>query len=176
MVRVPFSLTLDDVGDGSGVKNANVDGSSTPVDYKLTCPEGCELEVESMSVFIADTAYAMTKYGDLATLTNGMAMEWSRGGRTIDLLDGDPIKSVAGWVQFAPDFRAVSIAGTTTEGLVGTVRFKDLAGEALRLAPGDEFRMQVQDSLTGLIFHKFKVFGAAELGRNSTFASRLLGP
>lgn len=157
MSEIFFKL-LDTVGNGTGVKNANVDGSSTPVEFKLTA--GPVLHVARLIVLIRDNAVlAAEDYGGITgPLTNGIDVElWKDGALHVDLLDGLPVKSNADWARSSYDVSTTAFGAGDNYIQVRWTFAK--AGESLVLNNGDELLVRINDNLTGLVEHCFNLQG-----------------
>lgn len=155
---------LDTIGDGSGTKNANVDGSSTPVLFRINPPSvGCSYLIR-MIVTISDAGgFAADSYGNLAELSNGLQVGmFNSVGEAIveDYLDGLPIKSNGAWSR--PCFDTdVKDWGTPTDEFL-TVRWTFAKAGTMTLLPAASpmcFGVKVSDDLTGLKEHYFMVQG-----------------
>jgi hypothetical protein len=96
-----FFRYLDTNGDGTGAKEANVDGSVTPVEFSLSVPAGVgSMKLTRMIVYVRDTgSFDTGAYGNAIAMTNGMLIEHvdADGNVITDLLDGVPILTSGGW-------------------------------------------------------------------------------
>ncbi len=155
-VDIPFYRYLDTNGDGTGTKNAVLDGSVTPQTIKYTAT--AFVVIYRMLILIGDsTAPAAGNYGDVATLTNGIDVEVEMNGTTVDLLDGISIKSNLDWARQCYDV-GLSSYGTGTNFI--TVRWTfERAGVPIPMYPGDDLTVTINDDLTGLTDHYFQLQG-----------------
>ncbi len=101
------------------------------------------------------------EYGNLgAALTNGITVRLQdSGGTVLDLTDGLPVKTNAGWGQLCYDVDLKSW-GAGNELLLVRWTF-ERAGQPLRLEGEDSGRLEVvlNDDFTGLLAHTFQVQG-----------------
>jgi hypothetical protein len=158
----PVYRYLDTNGDGTGTKNANVNGSVTPVVFKISPPSAGKIVLARLIVEVRDTGvFSAEKYGNLATLTNGMQVGFvddSTGELVTDYTDGLPVKYNAGWGGLCYDV-SLKTWGVGDEVLLVRWTF-ERAGISPILAPGgDAFGVRVRDDLTGLVEHYFHVQG-----------------
>ena len=81
---------LDLNGDGSGSKNANGNYSITPDIFYIEGEVGKRMVLQRLLVAIQDTTGGLDdEYGDTgAALSNGIDLDYTRDGETIDLLEG----------------------------------------------------------------------------------------
>lgn len=147
------SRFLDTVGDGSGSSLQNVDGSITPVVFKVTAAADEVLLIDRMLVDLADTGSLDSgAYGNNIVLTTGIEFGVIRADATEEAMtDQHTVKTNADWVAFCHDVDPLTF-GLGDEVL--TVRYtfaKD--GAPVKLNPGDSFFMRINDDLTGLSEH-----------------------
>jgi hypothetical protein len=155
---------LDTVGDGTGTKNANVNGSVTPVTFKLITEEGPHRnELYRMVVHIVDAGpLNADDYGGIAGgLVNGLDIGIYNADDSLllDLLDGLPVKTNSDWGRLCYDVKTLDF-GTGTDDAVA-VRWtfsKDMGGPII-LEEGQYIGVTVNDNLTGLIEHYFTLRG-----------------
>lgn len=165
---LPFSLVLDADGDGAGATAGNVDGSSTAVVRRIVAPTDCRLKIARLIYSGESTsAVAAEKFLGITALTNGLDIEWVRGGKTIDLLDGNPIKSNANWGRVCYDITAPEF-GTGNEFVQVRWTFAK-AGLDLILNEGDTLLARINDDCSGvtIVNQLFTVQGVIE-GLNDT--------
>lgn len=148
--------------NASSAIEANVDGSSTPVEFYYTVPAGDTLDIARLLVYIKDFGtFDADLYGNGAVLTNGIDVKVERAGALPDedLLDGESIKTNAEWQGLAYDFIYNDIG---TGDNVASVRWTFARmGKPLRLEAGDRFVVTVNDNLTVLTAHRFQIQGIA---------------
>lgn len=161
MARI-FSRYLDTNGIGTGTKNANGDYSTVSDIFYIQPPAGTQYEINRMIVEIEDTAgFQAEEYGNLgAALTNGITVREQNGdGTVIDLTDGIPIKTNAGWGALCYDVD-LKTWGAGDEVLLVRWTFAT-AGNPLFLNGDSLDRLEVilNDNFTGLVEHYFLVQG-----------------
>jgi hypothetical protein len=152
---------LDTTGDGSGTKNANVNGSVTPVIFRINAPTGYEYIIPRMLVKIEDASasFSAENYGAISTLANGitLAIHDENGDSILDLLDGLTIKSNVNWARYAFDNEFSNFGNGNVFLRVRWSFF--LSGSPLVIRPGHSLRATIRDDLTGLVGHYFQVQG-----------------
>ena len=157
-----FFRFLDTNGDGTGTKSANVNGSVTPVEFKLQPAAGEIYYLHRMIAHITDGALtSAANYGDVAgPLANGLTMGFYNtddDSLILDILNGIPIKSNADWsirnFDLAPDTFA---AGNR---YVSARWSFDRSGGPISLTEDEYLKVIINDDLTGLVSHYFNVQG-----------------
>jgi len=152
---------LDTVGDGSGTKNANGDYSSVAQDFKITTqPNISSNLIQALNIHIRDgSALSANEYGNVAALTNGVSVKIHNASNVavIDLTDGIPVKSNAGWSRGAFNMRADDF-GSGDNFISAQWHFND-PGSWMSLPTGYSLRVHLNDNLSGLIDHYFFVTG-----------------
>lgn len=153
-----FSRYLDTNGDGTGTKNANGNYSSAAETFYIDGP----LTITRMIVSVEDTGGMQAEeYGNLGTaLTNGITIDIDSGGldnELVDLTDGEPIKTNAGWGQLCYDVDLKSW-GAGDDLLVVRWTF-DKSGAPIKLGDDDRLEITLNDDFSGLIGHYFLVQG-----------------
>jgi hypothetical protein len=147
--------------ESGGSRDANVNGSSTPVLFEYTSTED-HVNVTRMLVTITDAGtFDALLYGNRVVLVNGIKVEIIRDGAVhLDLLDGEEITSNTDWAAICHDFTYHDIGSGDNR---ATVRwtFKH-SGHPLTLLTGDILRVTIQDDLTGLTGHYFQIQGYQE--------------
>lgn len=162
--RQSLSRFLDLDGDGTGTKNAIGDYSTADTLY-IQPAAGTVYRIERMLVSIEDgVGMRAERYGGLAAaLTNGVTVRVADDSGTIlDLTDGLPIKSNAGWGSYCYDVD-IKAWGAGNELLLVRWTFAK-AGVPLRLDGDNNERLEVilNDDMTGLVSHYFMVQGLDE--------------
>ena len=163
--RTARTRFLDTVGNGTGTKNANVDGSVTPVEFKLVTVANEPWEIWRLLVFVRDTlAFSAEDYGNInGPLTNGISICTvdADGEIMVDLCDGVEVVSNADWSRLNYDVAPLDF-GSGDNYLVVRWSFNKM-GEPLHLKNGESLVITVNDDLTGLVEHRFGIQGV-ELG------------
>lgn len=160
---VPLLRYLDTNGDGTGSKNASVNGSSTEVRFFIKPEVGQTFLIYKMFVTISDAGILTTgSYGNTLTPSNGLIVrKTGSGGDPViyDVLDGLPIKANTDWARIAFDESVVNLAGTKY-----FYRYRWTAPNVnyplcLHGDSGEELEVIIRDNLTGLEEHYFQVQG-----------------
>ena len=159
----PIYRYLDENGDGTGNKNANVDGSVTPVYFKFNA-DGNIHHLVRMIVNIRDSAnMSADNYGNILELTNGLTVAlYNASDDSVkhDYTAGLPIKSNADWARVCYDVDADTFGSGDDFVAVRWTFIK--AGQAVIVNPDTYFAVKIQDNLTGLVNHTFMVQGWTE--------------
>lgn len=141
-------------------RDANVDGSSTPVEFLYQPDNDVTFKAYRLMVSIFDGgAFSGDNYGGVAgPLANGIDIEACAG---IDLLDGLPITRHADWGIHCHDY-SFSNFGAGVELFHIRWTFAD-AGAPIYIdgSLGDTFTARVNDDLTSLSHHYFVLQGIA---------------
>jgi len=142
--------------DGSTVE-ANVNGASVAKVYKYEVAATRTLSLERMIVYIKDTGtFDADLYGNGAILGNGIlvSVEYA-DGTSLDLLDGEPVKTNSHWAALCHD---VTYHDIGTGDNIATVRWTfGRAGAPLILEVGDSIEVTIQDNLTVLTGQRFQI-------------------
>lgn len=148
--------------EAGGSRDANVDGSSTPVEFSYTADD-TRMWIYRLMVSVKDAgSFDADLYGNGEILANGIDLEVvTAGGETHDLLDGEPIKANADW-GICHDVRYFDIGPAADNYLLVRWTFAR-AGRPLRLGLGDKLLARVNDDLTGLTGQWFHAQGIVPL-------------
>jgi hypothetical protein len=152
---------LDLDGDGTGTKNANVDGSSVVQNFKIVVPDNQVYELARMIIHVRDSGVISPQtYGALAAMANGITIKtYDSGDNVVDALDGGvSIKANAEWGRVCYDVD-IQDRGAGFEGYVNVRWTFEKAGQPLRLTEGQYLQVTIADNLTGLLEHYFQVQG-----------------
>lgn len=155
---------LDTDGDGGGTKNANVNGSVTPVVFKIVPGTGEVMAIHRIIIHVEDTGIlAVDDYGAIA---GGLAVGCGLELRNIeddaiitDMLDGLPVKNNHSWssICYDTDVHAFGAAPAETA-LIYRLSFSRI-GDPL-IITGDEYlAVVINDDCTGLVHHYFMAQG-----------------
>ena len=153
-----FYQRVDTVGDGSGNSNMAVDGSITPVVFKISPGEGETIKLARIMIYVEDSgAFDADKWGNGITLANGIDFKVSKNGVVSDLL-GFSIKSSGEMASICHDINHESF-GIGNEFVSFRWTFEkagskiSLRGSGLILgdAVNDELQLIVNDDLRGLV-------------------------
>lgn len=161
---------LDTVGDGTGSRDAAVDGSNTPIQFKLTSEPGRSIELDRFTVYITDRGNLLPdKYGKDIVMTNGILLEIQDGvgNVVLDMLDGAPVKTNFAWqiVCFDTD----SFQGKTPND-ISAATFRWIVSDKvdpLTLINGQSLVATIRDDLTTLEHHSF--YAQGEITEGNTY-------
>jgi len=148
---------MDSVGDGTGLINMAVDGSVTPMYFKVTAGFRETLLINRLMIQIGDAGTLDAgQYGNRVILANGIELGVERDGEVIlDLTKGLPVKTNADWAAYCYDVSAIAFGAGDNYIAVRWTFIKD--GKALRLDEGDSFFIKIQDNLTPLNRHNCRL-------------------
>lgn len=154
-----FSRFLDTVGDGTGIFNANVNGSVTPVEFKLVVPDKTIIFIQELVVTVRDGGqFVSGGYGALPALTNGIKIYYKkRGGDSF--IDRTPQKAIdcnGCWAIIASRYEQRLTA--VNDQAHSSVHWFHTP---LQMYPGGEYKIVIRDDLTGLTLHSFRIHGAS---------------
>ena len=146
------SRFLDTNGDGTGSIDQVVDGSVTPVDFKITCPEGSTYEINRLILEVQDVgSFDTNAYGNGIALTTGVQVITSRPTRVpieIDYTAQHPIKTNVDWAAYMYDIDLITF-GSGNNVLHARYTLTNDGGP-IKLGPGDSLIIRINDDLTGL--------------------------
>ena len=176
MTATPMIRPFRDT-EGVGGFDAAVDGSITPVEFKIVV--GVEtIQLESIQLMIFDSgAIAPDKYGAIDELANGVTATAYVAAidTTVDLLAGRTMRHIADWASVTWQ-HVYSPSGPGTQyvdfnWVVGPI---GPAPESEVFRPGDEIIITINDDLTDLNDHIFTGHGQivsskVKLGTSATF-------
>lgn len=158
---------LETTGDGTGSKDANVDGSSTPVDFLIQPPAGEVYVLNRLLIYIEDTGnFRAGHYGVLGgALSNGVTLKVTDSSdvEILDLTANDPVTTNGGWGENSYDVD-VKAWGSGNEILLARWTFA-ASGRPLILKDQQKFKITINDNLTGLVKHHFHVQGYKGYGK-----------
>lgn len=153
-----LSRFLDTVGNGTGTTSA-IGDYSTPTSFFITPPTGEIYVLERFLVQIRDAlALSADDYGNLTALTNGIVVKVTdASGDVVELTDGMPIKSNADWAMHCYDSDPDNYGNG--DNFIHVRWTFSKAGYPISLTEGQSLVALMQDNLTGLVQHTFKVEG-----------------
>ncbi len=153
---VPFFREADTVGNGSGSMDLTVNGSVSPVTFKLQ-PIGDQLLHLARAIFHIEISGNLRAEFFTATgpLTNGVQLQWWRDGSLyLDLLGGFPIKTAADISHFCYDVTPIVVGAGNNFWAARWTFAQSGAPIILSSNRGDEMRVIINDDLTSLVdFH-----------------------
>jgi hypothetical protein len=163
-----FFRFADTVGDASGTKNANVNGSVTPQVFRIQPKPGENYRVSRLIVTIQDVGKPDSgKYGnsiDLSAGTGIVVRLRRRSTNTVitDLTCADPVKTNMDWGKFCYDVMENSWGSGDGYVAVRWSFFK--TGQEVQLDGnlGDCIEVTIADDLTGLTGHYFMFQGIVD--------------
>ena len=161
-----FAQFLDTVGDGTGVTNASVDGSTTPVVFKITPAANEVLDLTRLIIKLeVMSIISESKYGDLPELTNGIQLIWESGYGIFNITQGSALNTTFDWNTFC--YEESSPGGIQTKSVSFQWQFSESRGP-IRIFPGGSFKIVIQDDLSGLVSHVFFVHGFRTIQPSTT--------
>lgn len=159
-LRRPFYKYLR---NAAGDTSAIGDYSGTASTFYLQPAAGVNYRLIRMMVHVKDTAgMDADQYGNNITLANGIQINLTQDGTTIDLVDTLPLKTNGAWAQLCHD--AVLLEwGTGNEILTCRWTFAK-SNEGFRLIGDNEDRFEIilSDDFEGLLDHTFMMEGEWE--------------
>ena len=153
--------SLDVNGDTTGSHAMNVNGSITPVLFKIVCPTGWRYEIHNANIHIGDAgAIKGDTYGAVAALTNGVEFTAHEIDDTllVNLFDQHSVKYNGDFPVIAK-IRLANFGSGTNEFLGINYNFLESFGSPVTLEAGQYLQFKVQDDLTGLLDHHCTVQG-----------------
>lgn len=163
-----FNFT-DYFRDAGGSNAVNVDGSVTPVTFKVVPPSGFNIAISGVRIIFHTGqgnlgGLEVRRFGAAGGqdgLTNGVLVELVRKGITIDFFaTAGGLKSMWQFFEFGSPTNIVGGIDATTDLLIWTLNFARPI--ALRPARGDELRFTVRDDLTPIDLLQIRHFGWIE--------------
>jgi hypothetical protein len=142
----------------SGVIEATGNYAGAPVDFEFVNNTPRRVRLWRMIVYVEDSGTLDAgSYGNGVTLTNGISIFTEYRGKTIDITDGNPVKTNANWPRLCHDL-AVHDFGSGNNSY--TVRFTFAnSGTPVYLCGGDRFYLRLNDNFSGLESHTFVLQG-----------------
>lgn len=151
------SRFMDTVGDGTGSIDMNVNGSVTPVTFKVTAAANELLIVNRAIIFIKDSgSLDADSYGNGLALTNGITGSVIKSDATeIPMFGQHPVKTNGDWAAYCYDIADHSF-GIGDSILSARYTFTRDGGP-IGLMPGDSLEVYINDDLTGLTGHHIRL-------------------
>ena len=164
-IRESLQRYLDTNGDGTGTKNANVNGSVTPVVFKIQPSADQAMEIGEVIIHIEDVGgFDSGKYGNAIIMANGIEVgvyNTSNDALLRDMLDGIDVLTNHDWGRTAQDIQYLDF-GTGNPGLFARWTFN--GGEPIELTEDEYLGITINDDLTGLVEHFFFAHGSYKRG------------
>lgn len=159
--KVPFYQLMDEVGDGSGNANMSVDGSATPVIFKVVPAAGQVIKLARIITSVRDAgSFDSGGWGNNGgvQLPVGLDLRWKRNGAIYDLTK-EKVKSVYDLASYSHDLTHFNF-GQGDEFITNRFTFTK-AGQYLTLDgdAGDELQVIVNDDLTYLVDQRVSAQG-----------------
>jgi hypothetical protein len=134
-------------------RNLNVNGSVTPQIYNIQVGSNATQSIDITRIMISmitATAVDLLKFGDLAKLTRGCVLRRVDGynNNIFNVKSNGEIANLC--FDYTPYESINPSAGQDGAKFRYTFAGQDKHGVAVRLAPGDELQLIIQDDLTGL--------------------------
>lgn len=141
----------------SGSQEMSVNGSVTPVEFSLSdLPAGQKIIIQSLSFVIgADVELNLNQFGNVAELVNGVI--FNCGGGVITIKDNSDIFLISSnWVINT----VARLVGLDYTAIIGRWDFTDtFGGNAPVIVNADDFKITVQDDLSGLPLFRVSCHG-----------------
>lgn len=154
---------MDEDGDGGGNENATVDGSGTPVVFKMQPDPGESCELHRMIVHVSDNGtFKADQYGAKGVaLANGVDVQLRNtidDSIIVDYTNGLPIKANAEWSRLCYDVMVYDFGTPANTAMAVRWTFTK-SGEPMKLTADEYLAVTINDDLTDLIQHYFNVQG-----------------
>jgi hypothetical protein len=134
----------------------NVDGSSVPVGFYYTVPDGSRVTLYEQNIdFLCNLTPRAGEYGDLAELTNGLSVTWYDANDNV--IFGNPSFGVKTNYSFARGGGEFFMPAFGLPHTAFSIHFHNPLGLALKA--GDYVEALVQDDLSGLLEHSTYITG-----------------
>lgn len=150
--------------DSGGSHELNIDGSVTPVDFKIRSQSDRLKTIQYVRFIMHDTQMSLgssegRRFASAAStpgLTNGVRFYVEQGGEETDLFL-EPITQIAGFLNYAVDL--VNEAGALGAGEDVLTVTMDFEFAPVQIVPGgfDSITVKIQDDLSNM--NTFQVFG-----------------
>ena len=142
----PKNRLLDTNGDGTGAIDLRVDGSVTPVYFKLTVPEGHIYLISSIHTYVQGSPLGAANWAGGTALTNGLDYGQFVDGVFVSNLTQKKIKVNGDYAIVGSATSA--FLGTSTDAYTAALHLADTYGGYHRINAGDSYAVKVQDNLT----------------------------
>jgi len=142
------------VQDGTSNRNANVNGSVTPVEMVFGPPINESWTVSQMVMLIYDDSnVSESAYGAVPTLTNGVDLEIHDSGGILASYTGSyPIQSNNDLLSYGFDVRQ-NLFDINPRSISAVFKFGAGNGILLDGSKGYKMLLRINDDLTGLVAH-----------------------
>lgn len=149
-------------------REMNVDGSSTPSTFFVgTGGEGSNLTFDITRILIhfkTTDSVDLGEFGDLPSLTNGVVLRKANGATNniFNVKNNGEISNLC--FDYDPHEASNPAQGQNGANFRYTFAGQDKHGVAIRLEPGDQLQMIIQDDLTGL--EEFRIIAEGHVVQN----------
>jgi hypothetical protein len=155
----------DYLRNSSNSFDANVNGSVTVQEFKISASVDYEIYISSLSIVIIDSSMTMNKFGGITALTNGVTLYVEEQGEKTYVFENIKTSGALGieTKQPATNFYLMNNWSGVSD---AHVFFIDLTldnppyGLKLGIGTNDKCVLEVRDNLTGLDGMFVKVFGS----------------
>lgn len=174
MDRKFLSRYMDTVGDGSGTKNATGNysgGGLGATDFSIIAGASEFIEIDELVISIEDGTGGFTNdtYGALSALSTGIviAVRDSSDNTFFTITDvNTPVKTNGHLSELCYDTVFSQIGTPTNDQFLARLDFRRQYGHPILLDPTEKFVVTLNDDLSGLNAHYFKVKGQIFAGRD----------
>ena len=146
VTAVPGGQLLDTTGDGTGSTDLLVDGSTTPVYFKLVVPPGHTYLLKSL--MLSGQCAGLVPSGFLGgnALTNGLEFGIIKGGTFYSVMPQRTIKANVDWGITGAHAAPWTAGGEDT--ITVSFEFDKVYGTLRKLEDDEEYCIKVQDDLS----------------------------
>jgi hypothetical protein len=125
----------------------NIADGTTPGEWAIVAGDEELIYIECLRFYLRGTGVlTAATFGTIAELSNGMALEFRRGGKKITMTNGRPIKNNGEISQHAGPSQILEKGAADNQ-----IAFKwDIPGPGLALRPGDSLVTVFNDDVSGL--------------------------
>ena len=160
----PYTVRhMDTVGDASGSHDANVNGSVTPVLFRINPPAQGVIVLTQLTAIVEMAGnFTTVSYGSLTALTNGIRVGfWDKDTEALlsELTAAHAIQSNADWAMYANDVQLNAWGGGNSM-LVAKWNIADTR-TSIVLPAGSQAAVgiEIRDNLSTLATHEFIAHG-----------------
>lgn len=140
----------------------NIDGSVTPVEFKMVVPAGVRYHINRLCLHISDaTAFSSTGYGAVPALANGVTLGAydASDNLLVDLFGGHPLNGNEDYTAVATNPQPLDFGAGSVLNMAVHFHFDEQYGVMLDLEEGEYLKFTVNDDLTGLTDHHIMASG-----------------
>lgn len=134
-----------------GVRNLNLNGSSTRVIAHIQSPVGISIDITRMIFYIEDnTSMDDSKFGGVSRLVKGVVLR-KKNGYYQNIFNAKTNGDLA-LQSYDASYTTAAPAGNYGFRCRRTFSGQEKNGVTIRLDPGDELELLIQDDLSGLVY------------------------